>query len=179
MPLEESHERNLVCRWYQWNTEFGKSRHLFFFFLILAVLGKRICTSIVNKRISTEFVQSTFYKHGNVVLKKKKIKPTGKGIFNKNCTAAVLTQVSYFFLKEALTESSKNRCHSPLWTFGGGKRRRSRGSLPRKGSSQAECCWLNSHREVLAEAFWSRHGNCPLCACFCLFFILIFGSLCS
>lgn len=152
----------------------------FFFFLILAVLGKRICTSIVNKRISTEFVQSTFYKHGNVVLKKKKkFKPTGKGIFNKNCTAAVLTQVSYFFLKEALTESSKNRCHSPLWTFGGGKRRRSRGSLPRKGSSQAECCWLNSHREVLAEAFWSSHGNCPLCACFCLFFILIFGSLCA
>lgn len=97
MPLEESHERNLVCRWYQWNTEFGKSRHLFFFFLILAVLGKRICTSIVNKRISTEFVQSTFYKHGNVVLKKKKNQTNRQGYFQQKLHSCCLNTSELFF----------------------------------------------------------------------------------
>lgn len=108
--------------------------------------------------------------------KKKRIFKTNRqGYFQQKLHSCCLN-TSCFFLKEVLTVSSKSRCHSPLWTFGG-KRRSSKGSLPRKSSSQTECCWLNSHREVLTEAFWSRHGNCSLCACSCLFFILMFGSL--
>lgn len=70
---------------------------IFFFFLILAVLGKRICTSIVNKQISTEFVQSTFYKHGNVVFKKKKNQTNRQGYFQQKLHSCCLNTSELFF----------------------------------------------------------------------------------
>lgn len=95
-------------------------------------------------------VQSTFYKHWNVVWKIKKkefFKPIEKGLFNKSCTAAVLTQVSWFFWRKFWPYPPRPDVTLPCGPL-----------VEKEGAPKAACPGKVVHKQ--SAAGWIHTGKC-------------------